>query len=354
MIRRKAGFRLHRDGRYSGVMMNVSGQVVPGGNTLLRLVGAQLSREARRRLQWMDFYAHHDRNARLTCRHFGISSATFYRWWHRYDPRRLQSLEDDRQTRRPRRVRQPQTAPTLVARIKALREQYPRWGKAKLHALLRREGLATSGSTVGRTLARLRAIGQFHEPAVVRAQHRRRRRVPRPYARRKPWAYLPRAPGDLVEIDTMWVEVLPGLRRVHFTARDVVSRKDVLVAAGRMTSTNAAQVLRTALERFGFPVRAVQIDGGAEFQAVFEQACQQLGIHLFVLPPRSPKLNAHVERAHRTHQEEFYDLVEIPESLAEHNALLRQWEDVYNTVRPNQALGYLTPNEFLTQWAASR
>lgn len=129
MIRRKTGFRLHLDGRYSGPM-NVSGQVVPGGNTLLRQIAAALSREARRRLQWMDFYEHHDRNARLTCRHFGISSAAFYRWWHRYDPRRLASLEDDRRTRRPRRVRQPQTAPALVARIKALREQYPRWGKA--------------------------------------------------------------------------------------------------------------------------------------------------------------------------------------------------------------------------------
>lgn len=270
----------------------------------------------------------------------------------RYDPRRLQSLEDDLHTRRPRRVRQPQTDPALVIRIKVLRERYPRWGKAKLHALLQREGLHTSVSTVGRTLARLRAKGQLHEPAVVRAQQRRRRRVPRPYARRKPWTYLPRAPGDLVQIDTMWVEVLPGLRRVHFTARDVVSRKDVLVAAGRMTSTIAAQVLQTALERFGFPVRAVQIDGGAEFQAVFEQVCQTLGIQLFVLPPRSPKLNGHVERAHRTHQEEFYDLVEIPESLAEHNALLRQWEDVYNNIRPNQALDYLTPNEFLQQRVA--
>ena len=69
-----------------------------------------------------------------------------------------------------------------------------------------------------------------------------------------------------------------------------------------------------------------------------------------MLPPRSPRLNGHVERAHRTHQEEFYDLVEIPELLAGHNALLRQWEDTYNNVRPHQALGYLTPNEYVARW----
>lgn len=107
-------------------------------------------------------------------------------------------------------------------------------------------------STVGRTLTRLRARGALREPAIVRAaQQRRWRRGPRPYARRKPWTFIPRAPGDLVQIDTMWVEVLPGLRRVHFTARDVISRKDVLAAHSRMTSTLAAQVLQAAVTRYG-------------------------------------------------------------------------------------------------------
>lgn len=102
-------------------------------------VAPALSREAKRRLRWMQCYLSHGRNAKQTYRHFGISSATFYRWWHRYDPRRLESLEDDWGTRRPRRVRQPQTPPELVARLRALRETFPRWGKTKLAVLLRRE-----------------------------------------------------------------------------------------------------------------------------------------------------------------------------------------------------------------------
>jgi transposase InsO family protein len=57
-----------------------------------------------------------------------------------------------------------------------------------------------------------------------------------------------------------------------------------------------------------------------------------------------------VERAHRTHQEEFYDLVEVPDDLTLHNALLRAHETVYNTLRPHQALNYLTPNEFLARY----
>ncbi|HYM92067.1 MAG TPA: integrase core domain-containing protein [bacterium] len=334
--------------------MSISGQVIPGGNTLLRRIGPSLSRDARRRLRWMEFYLVHGRAVRLTCRHFGISRATFYRWWQRYDPRRLQSLEDDRRTRRPRRVRQPQTPPVLVARIRAVREQFPRWGKVKLAVLLRRDGWPVSASTVGRTLTRLRAKGQLVEPAVVHVGRARwRRRRARPYAQRLPWGFVPHAPGDLVAIDATPVEVLPGRRRIHFTACDVVSRKDVLMAHLRLTSQAAEQMLRKAFGRFGFPIRAIQIDGGSEFKAAFETACQDLRIRLYVLPPRSPRLNGHVERAHRTHQEEFYDLQEIPEALGAHNMVLRDWEDIYNSVRPHQALGYLTPNEFIARWQAT-
>ena len=49
--------------------------------------------------------------------------------------------------------------PDLVAVIRAAREAHPRWGKRKLAVVLRREGWTVSVSTVGRTLARLRARG---------------------------------------------------------------------------------------------------------------------------------------------------------------------------------------------------
>ena len=96
----------------------------------------------------MDHYAEH-RNARLTCRHFDISPQTFYRWKRRFDPYDLTTLEDG--SRRPDRVRQPQTPSAIVERILGLRTRYPRWGKDKLVVLLQREGIRVSTSTVGRS-----------------------------------------------------------------------------------------------------------------------------------------------------------------------------------------------------------
>mgnify|MGYP001577407376 FL=1 len=52
-----------------------------------------LSRETKQRLRVLDWYRSHKENARWTCRHFGISPDTFYRWKRRYNPKALTTLE---------------------------------------------------------------------------------------------------------------------------------------------------------------------------------------------------------------------------------------------------------------------
>src|SRR5262252_1657406 len=101
---------------------------------------AELSREAQRRLAWFDYYSTHGRNAALTCRYFGISRQTFYRWKRRYDPEDLRTLETG--SHRPHRRRRPTWTVGQSERVRRLREQYPRWGKDKLAVVLRREGWA--------------------------------------------------------------------------------------------------------------------------------------------------------------------------------------------------------------------
>jgi transposase InsO family protein len=60
-----------------------------------------------------------------------------------------------------------------------------------------------------------------------------------------------------------------------------------------------------------------------------------------------PKLNGAVERAQRTHTEAFYQVTDCSLEMAALNRELRAWEKTYNTVRPHQSLGYLTPLRFL-------
>jgi transposase InsO family protein len=188
-----------------------------------------MSPEAAKRLRWFDYF---DRcqNARQTCRYFGISAQTFYRWKNRFDPYDLTTLEAV--SRRPHRVRQPQTEVKVVERILELRQKYPRWGKDKLVVLLSKQGIRVSTSTVGRVMNRLK----------------------------------------------------------------------------------------------------------------------ERGVRLFLIPPRTPKLQCYVERANRTHREEFYEVEDIHEELDEHNKQLEEWDKTYNYIRPHQSLAYLTPAEYYHAW----
>lgn len=314
---------------------------------LARLHLKDLSRRARARLAFIDWYAAHGKNVSLTCRHFAISRQTFYRWFGRYEPFNLTSLEDRSSVPKRRRRRQWTTAQVLA--VQAIRERYPRWGKEKLQRLLSNSGTVLSVSTVGRILSYLKRAGRLREP--LRRSLAQRRAWTRPYATRKPREYLPRAPGDLVQIDTTEIRPEPGVILKQFTTVDVVSRWSVPTIASRATARLAGRALDNLQKRAPFPIRAIQVDGGSEFMAEFEAACKARGILLFVLPPHSPKLNGRVERANRTYKEEFYDCSDATPTVAGFTRELRAWEYTYNHIRPHQGLGYLTPAQFLAAWA---
>jgi len=226
------------------------------------------------------------RDVFLVCKTYGISRATLYRWLKRYDPKDLNTLRN--KSRRPKRLRKPMWTYELIRKVKELREQYPRWGKEKQCILLRGRGFESSASTVGRIIGYLKRRGELAGP--VRRSKAGRRRARRPYAIRKPvdWAAL--EPGDLVQIDTLDVRPLPGVVLKQFTARDLISKWDVVEARTRASSHTAKEFIDTVLRQMPFKVKAIQVDGGSEFYSEFERECEYRAIRLFVLPPRSPKL----------------------------------------------------------------
>jgi transposase len=83
------------------------GSLIPGSEYIRSLVRqGKMSPEAAKRLRWFDYYGR-CQNARKTCRYFGISTQTFYRWKRRFDPTDLTTLESE--SSRPLLIRQLQT-----------------------------------------------------------------------------------------------------------------------------------------------------------------------------------------------------------------------------------------------------
>ena len=86
-----------------------------------------------------------------------------------------------------------------------------------------------------------------------------------------------------------------------------------------------------------------------EFRKHFEEACKELNIKLYVLPPYSPKQNGRIERSNRTMREEFYS----NRNITEHCAELKDWNEElekfiykYNHYRPHNSLDFKTPYEY--------
>lgn len=279
----------------------------------------------------------------------GISLSTLYRWRARYQAKGLRGLRP--RSRRPRRCPRKRWAPELTRRLIQLRQAHPGWGKQKLTVLLHREGYAVSVSTVGRMVSELLRRGRIaRSPRRVK---RRRASRPRPWAQRG-WGGLDDVIGKVVQVDTMTVTPYYGFRFKQFTAVDVASRYLVGALYSRATARCAAGFLDQVLSRLPFRVRAVQVDGGSEFCAEFEQACQERAIPLIVLPPYSPKLNTRVEYVHGTCRREFYECTEMAADLEGARRQWAEWEDTYNRVRPHQSLGLKTPIQYIKSRSSSR
>ena len=111
-----------------------------------------------------------------------------------------------------------------------------------------------------------------------------------------------------MRIDTLFVNVRPDKAIKHFTAYDPVAKWTIGPVSTRATATAAARLIDKLIAEAPFAIEGIQVDGGSAFKAAFEQACKDKGLTLYVLPPKSPKLNGAVERNQGAWRYAFYDL----------------------------------------------
>jgi len=141
-------------GKYNGCHMTIYGTLIPGAASIARNAALtnSLTEKARWKIKIIDWYRIHGSNQSLTARHWGISRMTLYRWLKKFKHYGITGLNDE--STRPKHNRQPVTPWPVTIRAIQLRKQYPAWSKKKIRAIMRREGIITSESTVGRIFNR--------------------------------------------------------------------------------------------------------------------------------------------------------------------------------------------------------
>lgn len=266
---------------------------------------------------------------------FHISRSTFYRWKKALDSHGIYGLRP--KSRRPLRIRQPDVlTKDVLATIRTLRQQHPFFGKAKIHALCLQQGLSISLSSVGRALHRLMHCNIITPVAVLKCRKERKfiRKFTTSHSKRLPKHHKPP-----IQLDHTIINLRSTEHRV-FVAYDRLSKFCLCKSYRHATADNAADFLSYVSNRWPYTPSELQVDGGSEFRGSFESACQSNHIKLFVLPPRSPKLNAGVERYNQTLQDEFFlpNYNTLPTQTDALNAKLQEWSDYYNKYRPHRSL----------------
>ena len=278
-------------------------------------------------------------NISKTCRYFGISRQTFYKWVRRYKKQGEIGLSD--QSKRPNTS--PRSTPSdIVRKILYLRKTYY-FGPEKIsNYMMRYHGIQVAQSSVHRILQR-------HN--LNRLPNNRRK-----YERQKTkWKrYEKQQPGHRVQIDVKFLERIPGTskRFYQFTAIDDCTRIRILKIYDKCNQMTAINFIDEILKRLPFRVQVIQTDKGAEFQSNFHYYLEDLDIKHVYIKPRTPRLNGKVERSHRIDDQEFYQLLDkggIRDDIHLFNDKLREWENYYNFHRPHGALDGYTPYERLKQ-----
>ena len=226
----------------------------------------------------------------------------------------------------------PQQDETLLTRLKALGEQYPRYGYLMLHSLLKAEGLVANRKRTYRLYTEL----------GMQVRTKRRKKLVRP---RIPMA-VPVEPNERWSLDFVSDQLGNGRRIRILNIVDDYSRLCVgqLVDVS-ISGTRMVRFLDQLRELRGLP-RTLVLDNGPEMtsKAMFFWS-QQSGVKLHFIQPGKPTQNAFVEsfngrfRDGCLNQHWFRDLDDA-------RRIIDAWRGHYNTTRPHSSLGYLPPAVF--------
>ena len=235
------------------------------------------------------------------------------------------------------RSKRAQRDTALMARLKALGEQYPRYGYLMLHGLLKAEGLVVNRKRTYRLYTRLN----------LQVRTKRRKKLIRP---RMPMM-VPHQVNERWSVDFMSDQLADGRRFRILNLVDDYSRECVgQIVDTSISGVRLARYLHQLRFTRGLP-RVLVCDNGTELtsKAMFFFS-QKSGTRLQFIQPGKPTQNAFVEsfnarfRDTCLNQHWFKDLEEA-------RSVINRWRRHYNEVRPHSSLGYLSPTNYANQAA---
>ena len=265
-----------------------------------------VSEAALKRMRILVFWEKHGLEA--TTEAFNVKRRTLFLWKKKFleGGSKIESLNEGSRTPQTKRTRQ--WPDKVIAEIKRLRWEHPNLGKDKLHPELL--GFCNLNNlqcptitTIGRIIKDLGGLRMFPQ----KLSHFGRARIPKRTKKlRKPKDLKALYPGHIVALDSIERRI-NGEKRYIITFEDIFTRFTFAWSTHSHASQAAKEFFNLCLKIFPFPIEFVLTDNGSEFAKAFSEELKQLHLTHYHTYPRTPKMNAHLERFNRTIQDEFVD-----------------------------------------------
>lgn len=221
----------------------------------------------------------------------------------------------------------------VLARMRELSAQYPRYGYRRVQVFLAREGHVMSSE---------RAHRLWRSAGLQVPRRRPRRRA----AASRPRPLPPTGANQVWAYDFVFDTCANGQQLKCLTVVDEWTREALAIDVGtNIRSARVIELLSRLVSLHGAP-KYLRSDNGPEFvsHAVLKWVTE-IGIETAHIAPGKPWQNGTDESFNGKFRDECLNL-EWFRNRAEAMAIIESWRRHYNAVRPHSSLDYLTPHEF--------
>jgi putative transposase len=217
--------------------------------------------------------------------------------------------------------------------VQAIAQRHPGWGFWKIRYRLRRQGYSYNHKRIWRIY---RQLG-------LNLPRRKKKRLPE---RVRQSLAKPTAINQVWSLDFMSDVLRDGRRFRTLNVLDDYNRQALGIDIDfSLPAKRVVRLLEQAIETHGKP-SCLRCDNGPEFISIaLTEWCESNEIELRWIQPGKPTQNAYIERFNGTFRREVLNAY-LFRNLLQVREVVDHWINDYNTQRPHQALGFLTPNEF--------
>ena len=309
-----------------------------------------LTEKAKYKAKVISFWEKHGLVATIDA--FPVKRSSLFEWKKKLKASGGKLLSLNEKKRTPKHTRKRDWPFEIRQKIKAIRSNpvCPNLGPEKIYPLLvvfcKERGFACPmPATITRIIAddpeKMRIFPQkiSHFGKIKKTNRQKVLRKPKE-------GLKPEYPGHLIALDTI-EKFVDGTRRYVITFEDIYTRFAFAWATSSHASKAAEEFFELCVKVFPYSCNFLWVltDNGSEFKKHFSEKLKELHLTHYHTYPRTPKMNAHVERFNRTLDEEFlrYHRGLLRDDVRMFNEKLIDWLLWYNGERPHYALGQISP-----------